>query len=125
MHVAPDFSYVETLNGANLKFIHRKLAHGDICFVDNRGNNAATAEAGFRITGMAPSLRHSDTGKITPASYTIANGRTTIPLHLDPWGTVFVVFHGRAKQQSWTAPAMVTRQIATIHGPWKVSFPPS
>ena len=33
-----------------------------------------------------------DTGKREPASFRIANGRTTVPLHLEPWGTVFVVF---------------------------------
>ena len=31
-------------------------------------------------------------GKAEPASYKIADGRTTVPLTLEPWGTVFVVF---------------------------------
>ena len=33
-----------------------------------------------------------------PASYTIADGRTTVPLHLEPWGTVFVVFRKTARR---------------------------
>lgn len=125
MHVAPDFSYVATLPGANLKFIHRKLAHGDIYFVDNRSNHAATAEASFRVTGLVPKFWHSDTGKIAPVSYTIADGRTTIPLHLGPWGSVFVVFRGHATRNSWIAPAKVKKELATIHGSWKVTFPPN
>ena len=125
MHVSPDFSYVATLPGATLKFIHRKLANGDIYFVDNRGDNAATAEATFRVTGMVPWLWHSETGKITPVSYTMANGRTSIPLHLGPWGSVFVVFRGHATRSSWLAPAKVKKHLATIHGPWKVTFPPN
>lgn len=124
MHVAPDFSYVATLPGATLKFIHRKLADGDIYFVDNRSDNAATAEATFRVSGMVPKLWHSDTGTITPVSYSIADGRTTIPLHFGPWGSVFVVFRGHASQNSWTAPAKMKMQLATIHGPWKITFPP-
>lgn len=124
MGVAPDFSYVATLPEANLKFIHRKLADGDIYFVDNRSDNPAQAEASFRVTGLVPMLWHSVTGKITPVSYTIANGRTTIPLQFGPWGSVFVVFHGQATRNSWVAPETVEKQLATIHGPWKVAFSP-
>lgn len=125
MHVAPDFSYVATLPGANLQFIHRKLPNGDIYFVDNRGNHAATAEASFRVTGLVPRLWHSDTGIIAPVSYSIADGRTTIPLHLGPWGSVFVVFRGAATRNSWLAPQKLTTRLAAIHGPWKVTFPPN
>ncbi|MGC8550082.1 MAG: glycosyl hydrolase [Acidobacteriaceae bacterium] len=124
MHVEKDFSYVSTRPDANLKFIHRKLVHGDIYFVDNRSDSPVTAEASFRVTGMVPKLWRSDTGRITSVSYRIANGRTVLPLDLGPWGSVFVVFHGHATEMSWTAPEKVKRHLATIHGPWKVSFPP-
>lgn len=125
MHDAPDFDYVATLPGANLKFIHRKLTDGDIYFVDNRSDHVATVEASFRVAGRVPTLWHSETGKITPVSYTIANGRTTVPLHLGPWGSVFVVFRGHAMQNSWIAPAKIEKRLATIHGPWNVTFPPN
>ena len=124
MHVSPDFSYIATLPGANLKFIHRRLASGDVYFVDNRSNHPATVEASFRVAGRVPRLWHSGSGKITPVSFTIAHGRTTIPLHLGPWGSVFVVFRQRATRTAWTAPATVTEQLAAIHGPWTVAFPP-
>src|SRR2546430_6604649 len=42
----------------------------------------------------------SDLGQIEPASYQSANGRTTVPLRLEPWGTVFVVFRHPAKAPS-------------------------
>jgi hypothetical protein len=125
MHISPDFSYIATLPGANLKFIHRKLENGDVYFVDSRSDNAATVEASFRVTGRVPELWHSETGKITPVSYAIADGRTTMPLHLGPWGSVFVVFRKHATQNSWTAPAKVQKQVAAIQGPWKVTFPPN
>ncbi len=125
MHVAPDFDYVATLPGANLKFIHRKLPDGDLYFVDNRSNDGAQVEASFRVTGRVPQLWYSETGKIAPVSYTISDGRTTVPLKLGPWGSVFVVFREPATRNSWTAPAKVEKQLATIHGPWKVTFPPN
>jgi len=124
MQAAPDFDCIPTVPGANVKFIHRKLPDGDIYFLDNRSDAPATVEASFRVDGRIPALWHSDTGSIDSVSYTIANGRTTLPLHFAPWGTVFVVFRGHTTKHSWTAPARDTEQLATLHGPWKVNFPP-
>jgi hypothetical protein len=69
-------------------------------------------------------LWHADTGKIEPASYKSVNGRTTVPLYLDPWETVFVVFRHPAKAPARTLPAVVEKSIATIAGPWQLSFQP-
>jgi hypothetical protein len=57
-----------------------------------------------------------------PASYTIANDRTTVPLHLEPWGTVFVVFRKPAHMPVRVLPKLVETQIATIDGSWTLSF---
>ena len=59
-----------------------------------------------------------------PGSYTIANGRTAIPLRLEPWGTVFVVFRKPANASSRTLPRIAETQLASIEGPWEVSFQP-
>jgi hypothetical protein len=125
MHVSPDFDSTSSQPGVNLKFIHRKLAHGDIYFVDNRSDDRATVEASFRVAGQVPELWSSDTGKVVPVSYKIADGRTTVPLELDPWESLFVVFRGPATRQSWTAPAKTEKELTTVNGPWNVSFPPN
>ena len=65
---------------------------------------AQTVDATFRVTGKAPELWHAETGKTEPASYKIADGRTTVPLKLEPWGTVFVVFRKATTQTSRTLP---------------------
>ncbi len=122
--VAPDFDYTKPEPDTRILFIHRKLADGDLYFVDNRNNRDETVEAGFRVTGKMPELWYADTGKSEAASYKIADGRTTVPLHLEPWGTVFVVFRKPALQNSRTLPQPVATEVATVHGPWKVSFPP-
>lgn len=125
LKVAPDFDYTKPENDTTILFAHRKLADGDIYFLDNRKDRTETVDASFRVSGKLPELWHADTGKITPASYKIADGRTTIPLHLEPWGTVFVVFRKPTNVMSRTLPKETETQVGTIDGPWKVSFQPN
>ena len=47
-----------------------------------------------------------------------------MPLHLEPWGTVFVVFRKPTKATSRTLPKVVETELATVEGPWNVSFQP-
>ncbi len=68
------------------------MSDGDIYFVDNRGDSAATVDATFRVAGKTPELWYAETGTSRPVSFKIVEGRTTVPLKLEPWGTVFVVF---------------------------------
>jgi hypothetical protein len=102
-------------------FVHPKLVDGDIYFLDNRSDLDAT----FRVAGKAPELWHAENGKLEPASYSIANGYTMVPLHLEPWGTVFVVFRKPAAAFAGTLPAMTESSLATISGPWDLSFQPN
>ena len=122
--VAPDFDYTKPEKDTQVLFAHRKLADGDIYFVDNRNDRDETVDASFRVTGKEPMLWYAETGKSKPASYKVADGHTTVPLHLEPWGTVFVVFRKPTTQTSRTVPAPVTTVIATLDGPWSVSFEP-
>ena len=92
LKVAPDFDYTRPEADTRLLFVHRKLADGDLYFVDNRTDRDETVDATFRVAGKAPELWHPEAGNSEPVSYQIADGRTTVPLHLEPWGTVFVVF---------------------------------
>jgi len=124
LSVAPDFDYSKPESDSQILFAHRKLPNADIYFLDNRGDQGATVDAGFRIAGKTPELWYSETGKIEPASYKIADGRTTVPLHFEPWGTVFVVFRTPAKALSRTLPERAETPLATVDGPWNVSFQP-
>jgi hypothetical protein len=48
---------------------------------------------GFRVKGLAPELWHPDTGRRDlPAMYSTKGDVTTLPIHLDPSGSVFVIF---------------------------------
>jgi hypothetical protein len=124
LSVAPDFDYAKPANGQQILFVHRKLADADLYFLDNRGDSESTVDASFRISGKAPELWYSETGKTAPASFTIAGGRTTVPLHFEPWGTVFVVFRNSTKETSHTIPKSTETQLASVDGPWTVAFQP-
>src|SRR5207248_1799149 len=80
--------------------------------------------ATFRVTGRSPELWHAETGSIQPLSFTTADGRTSIPLHLEPWGTALIVFRAATPRTSRQLPTILHTQLATVDGPWTVSFQP-
>jgi hypothetical protein len=124
MEVPPDFEYTKPESDTDLRFVHRKLTGGDLYFVDNRSNRYENVDATFRVSGKAPDLWYAETGKTEPASYRIADGRTTVPLKLEPWGTVFVVFRKPTTSAERTEPAKVETDLTTVEGDWKISFQP-
>ncbi len=122
LNVAPDFEATGAPDGQTIAFAHRRLADGDVYFVDNRGDGASSVEASFRVTGKAPELWYSEDGHVTPASFKIAEGRTTVPLKMEAWGTVFVVFRKATKETAHTVPQAAETQVAKVDGPWTVRF---
>jgi alpha-L-rhamnosidase len=124
LKVAPDFDFTKPESDTRLLFVHRKLQDSDLYFVDNRSDREETVDASFRVTGKAPELWYAETGTSKPVTYKIADGRTTVPLHLEPWGTVFVVFRKATSESSQTLPKVTESKAADVEGPWKVSFEP-
>src|ERR1035437_9983430 len=125
LHMPADFDYTKPETDARLLFVHRKLVDGDLYFVDNRNDRNETVDASFRVTGKDAELWHADTGQTELVSYKIANGRTTVPLKLEPWGTVFVVFRNATGETAYTAQPRTETEVATVNGAWKVSFQPN
>ncbi len=122
--VAPDFDYTRPETDANVLFAHRKLTDGDVYFVDNRTTHDEAIDATFRVSGKKPELWYAETGKSEPVSYSIANGKTTVPLHLEPWGTVFVVFRETTNETNHSLPKTMQTDKGTIDGSWTVKFEP-
>jgi len=118
LDVKPDFDCAKT----DVEFVHRKLTDGDIYLVDNRSDQGASIEATFRVSGKQPELWHAETATSEPASFKIADGRTTVPLRLEPWGTVFVVFVRSASETSHVVAPVSETSLATVSGPWTVGF---
>jgi hypothetical protein len=124
MNLRPDFDYTKPATDNRLLFVHRKLADGDVYFVNNRSDNPASVDATFRVAGKLPQLWYAETGKGEATSYTSADGHTTVPLKLEPWGTVFVIFREKSKAASHTLAAVRESELATLDGSWNVSFQP-
>ena len=124
LHLMPDFDYVKNNSDSNVEFAHRKVKAGDIYFLDNRTNHDESIDATFRVAGLQPEFWRAETGTITPASFKIAEGRTTVPLHLEAWGTVFVVFRKPTSETSYILPSVTETKITTVAGPWNLAFQP-
>jgi hypothetical protein len=92
--------------------------------VANRTDRPRDIEARFRVDGKEAELWHPDTGEMEPASYSIENKLTTVPLHLDVRESVFVVLRKPAASPSREVPKPVFSRLATIEAPWRVSFQP-
>jgi hypothetical protein len=52
----------------------------------------------------------------------MAQGRTAVDLNLGPRETLFVVFRGPAHTNSRNIPTQKETELATVGGPWSVSF---
>jgi hypothetical protein len=124
LNIAPDFDHGKSSKDTRIPFVHRKLADGDIYFLDNRSDHDETLAASFRVSGKAPELWYAETGRSEPAPYEISNDRTTTTLHLEPWGTVFVVFRKPTSVMSRNAPKIIDTPLMTLDGAWNVSFQP-
>ncbi len=125
--VARDFEYTKPESDTSLMFLHRKLSDGDLYFVDNRADRTVDVDATFRVDGKAPELWDAASGEIEPVSYRIADGRTTVPLHLDPWGTTFVVFRKPVTSPSMDLPKPQERALSgaldeALNHDWSVHF---
>ncbi|MGB8259165.1 MAG: glycosyl hydrolase [Terracidiphilus sp.] len=118
----PDFEHSKPEADTRLEFLHRKLTGGDLYFVDNRNDRGEAVDATFRIAGKTPELWHPETGKTERVSYKTADGRTTVPLKLEAWGTVFVVFRKPAAQSALALPTPTETELTTLDTGWKVDF---
>jgi len=122
LNLAPDTTYTKTSPDTDVLFVHRSMPGTDIYYVDNRSANPLETEASFRVTGRSVEFFHPDTGAVTPAAFQFANGRTTVPISLEPWGTVFVVFRHPTKETGHTLPKTTETNLTTLDGPWDIRF---
>ena len=96
--------------GRVLPWIHRKAGDADIYFLSNQKAEPVDGEFSFRVDGKLPELWDAATGKIRRAAcWQRRDGRTVIPLKLDAFGSVFVVFRQPAPDR--------IDPVASVQGP--------
>lgn len=122
-NIPPDFESAESA----IRYGHRRDGVADIYFVAN-SDDSKTVEADcfFRAEGE-PELWDPLTGtcRPLPQSFAAKDGRTRIPLRLEPAQSFFVLFRNPAPA---VAPEGVNfaqvRPLAELTGSWNVSFDP-
>ncbi|MRG48008.1 glycoside hydrolase family 2 [Chitinophaga sp. SYP-B3965] len=139
----PDFAYESRKPGALIDYIHRTTPDAEIYYVVNRNERAEYINTTFRIDGKVPELWNPDKGTIIPQTvFDTRDHKIQMPLFLDPFGSVFVVFRKSnagnnkippvfPKDTFEVAPFITmedgktisgTPESITVTGPWKVNF---
>ena len=89
LNIEPDVICTDT----SLRWTHRKNGDIDIYFLSNPEENTKRIKISFRAAGRIPELWHPDTGESEKlAFFELEGNRTRVPVMLDPFGSVFVVF---------------------------------
>ncbi|HVS71798.1 MAG TPA: glycosyl hydrolase, partial [Phycisphaerae bacterium] len=124
INVPRDTEFSTTLT-SNTVWTHRRSGDADIYFVANRSDQPQDIQGRFRVEGKEAEIWHPDTGKAEPASYQIADGMTTVPLHLNQRQSVFVVFRHPAASPTRSIPAPAFATIGEVGGAWDLAFEPN
>ncbi len=85
----PDFMAL----GGVARYVHRTVEGREVYFVASAESGARTLLCSFRVSGMRPALWRPESGAVEKLSvYEQQGGVTRVPLKMDPFGAVFVVF---------------------------------
>ncbi len=110
----------------SIHYGHRTSGDGEIYFVSNQTTETKIFSPEFRVKGMQPELWEATTGytRILPA-YEQKENTTAVPLKLEAYESVFVVFRKTAGKSvsggveaNYPAPSL----LSELKGPWIVNF---
>ncbi len=83
----------------HIDYIHRIIRNYSgtdsiqVYYVVNRSERPEFLRCGFRVDGLQPEIWNPENGKTVPVNvYVRKDGHTYLPLHMDPYGSVFVIF---------------------------------
>jgi hypothetical protein len=116
---------------AGIEWTHRASGDTDLYFVSNQQAEAQTVEVSLRGVGRQPEIWQPVTGEMrTAPGAREENGRTVVPLSLDPHGALFVVLrHPADGGRAGLRPALLQSKTGapplTLDGPWQVTFDPA
>jgi len=105
---------------------HRTLGDGDIYFVTNQTAESKVITPEFRTKGIQPELWEATNGYVRELpAYEQKENSTAVPLKLEPFESVFVVFQkpaGKASVNGIAANYPLPVTLADLKGPWTVNF---
>jgi hypothetical protein len=93
MNLLPDFEYSSLSGDAPVFYLHRKTEKEEIYFISNQRRSREEIVAGFRVGNKKPMQWNALTGTVVEIPvYELKEGRIKIPLSLEPYGSMFIVF---------------------------------
>lgn len=123
--LAPDLEFLDSAQGADFDWIHRRDGQREIYFISHQGSLEATANIVFRVAGKQPELWDAVTGGMRDLSeWREANGRIRLPMRFAPRQSFFVVFQKPAVAPGAKKNFPKTSPVQEIAGPWRVQFDP-
>jgi len=97
----------------------------EIYFVSNQEDRPLDLTASFRAGKLAPELWDPATGETRELPGFSAKGDVVeLPLHLDAYGSAFLVFRGNRKPTAGKN-HLEFKTVLNIKKPWTVNFPPN
>ena len=127
-NLSTDFMLEGNYDKSDFDYVHYELGKTQIYFISNQTNKTQSVKACFRVSGLQPELWDALTGEIRNAeAFTQKERKTVVPLVLEPYGSVFVVFHHEIeqnKQGSQMSNYPDYRIVQTLEGNWAVNFDP-
>lgn len=109
-----------------IAFAHRASDGTDIYFIANQEGRTRELSFSMRTAGRIPELWYPAPGRIMRCNeWNISEGRTHMPLNLEPYESVFVVFRKPAGDSAGIGNTVSAPEtVMAVGGPWKVSFDP-
>ena len=126
--IQTDFNVIESDSKTDYDYIHYTIGESDVYFVTNQTTELQKINCQFRVTGLQPELWDALTGETREAkSFTQKDGLTTVPLTLEPYASVIVLFNKKiGKNQQGTEKHNYSdyETVKEITGEWEVNFDP-
>ena len=127
--ISTDFNVVESDSKTDFDYIHYTIDKSDVYFVTNQTTERQKINCQFRVSGLQPELWDALTGEIHDAlAFTQKDGQTIVPLTLEPYGAIMVVFNKPIdKNRQGTAQQNYPdfKTVKNIDGAWTVNFDPN
>ena len=100
MGVTPNLEVYPSEAHKRIDYIHRRTSNADLYLVRNTAERDLNIDAHFRVGKRRPELWDAVTGSMTePAVYLHTQTGVSVPMHLTPHGSVFVVFLSDLQQE--------------------------
>ena len=109
-----------------IAWTHRTGDGAEVYFLSNQAGRERTLTVSLRATAGRPELWDPVAGTVQPAGgWSRADGRTIVPVHFAPLGSVFIVLRDGAGGAERSAAAAEPAPVQTLDGPWTVTFDPA